>query len=486
MKVIVKVNHEFQYGLLEIIKPFFPNEEIIFTDDETDSWKIREDVFIKSVTETDKEKTIIRSFITYKEVDETFIITSSNDENSIKTAIKKSLYITFVKLFNKSLPWGILTGIRPVKLVHNFFDDGLTDKEIIDALMRDYYVSEKKARLALDVALNNKRYIKKTRKNKVDIYIGIPFCPSRCYFCSFASNSLPKHKDMIRPYLTALEKEIKATAHYLKEKNITIETIYIGGGTPTSIEDEDFESLLDKVNEYWPIKDEFTCEAGRPDTITEEKLRIMKKSGVNRICINPQTMNDDTLKIIGRNHTAVQVIDSFYLARSFGFTNINMDIILGLPGEGVDHIKNTMERILKLGPENITLHTLSIKRSSRYHEYESITLNNEYIDEMMDYAIAALRSAGMKPYYLYKQKNTVENLENIGFSLENYECVYNILTVEEKQSIIAFGADASTKIVFEKENRIERQYNIKDLELYIERIDEQIEKKLNLLKQLYD
>jgi oxygen-independent coproporphyrinogen-3 oxidase len=273
----------------------------------------------------------------------------------------------------------------------------------------------------------------------------------------------------------------------MNKSALTVQTIYIGGGTPTSLDEVQLERLLCKTEELFGSEAlEFTCEAGRPDTITEGKLKAMKRHGVTRISINPQTMNDDTLERIGRAHNVEETVKSFEMARSLGFDNINMDIILGLPGENLQHLENTLEQIGELKPESLTVHTLAIKRASIIHENLSeAESTGSLAAEMMDKASEFALQQGFKPYYLYRQKHMAENLENVGFCKPGFECIYNIQIIEEKQTNIAFGADAITKVVFTDENRLERQGNIKDIKLYIARIEEQIQKKVQLLDNLY-
>jgi oxygen-independent coproporphyrinogen-3 oxidase len=270
-------------------------------------------------------------------------------------------------------------------------------------------------------------------------------------------------------------------------KGFRVQTIYIGGGTPTALNAQQLDRLIGCIGQSFGRGEiEFTCEAGRPDSITREKLEVLYNSRVGRISINPQTMNDDTLKCIGRAHNAQQVLESFRLARNAGFNNINMDIILGLPGETMIHLVRTLEDIKKLDPESVTVHTMALKRASVYNErlVNGILSDEENVSQMMEYTKNFLRDMGMKPYYLYRQKHMVQNLENVGFSKKGFECIYNIQIMEERQTNIAFGADAVTKIVINHENRIERQHNIKDVKLYIENVETMISKKINILDQL--
>ena len=351
---------------------------------------------------------------------------------------------------------------------------------------------EEKAKLCIDVAKFEEKFVNKDR-NKIAIYIGMAFCPTRCLYCSFASNPISGNKKLVRPYLDALSKEISKIKEYVDYKNLEIETVYFGGGTPTSVSNEEFEEIMNKVYNSF-VKDknivEFTVECGRPDSITEEKLKIMKKYEVSRISINPQTMNDETLKLIGRNHSSEDVKEKFNMARALGFKDINMDMIIGLPGEGLENAKITAEEIKNLKPDSLTVHGLSLKRGSRL--YENFILkkglgikSQDEISKMYEESKELAKDLGLIPYYMYRQKNMVGNMENLGYAKEGKECIYNMQMIEDKQIIIALGADAVSKVVFLEENRIERFPNVKDVREYINRIDEMIEGKINLLDTLY-
>ncbi|MEA4847726.1 MAG: coproporphyrinogen dehydrogenase HemZ, partial [Clostridiaceae bacterium] len=406
---------------------------------------------------------------------------------ALKHLVKKSMYKLLASVFGREYPWGILTGIRPVKIVHELMNNGVPAADIPDRLAGEYLMSGDRAGLAVEIAGIERPFIYPYNNKQISIYIGIPFCPSRCSYCSFTSNSISMYGEYVEPYMEGLMKEIRRVAEFLNNKGFKVQTIYIGGGTPTALDPQQLEGLMKCISQsFGRHETEFTCEAGRPDSITEEKLRVLYENNVGRISINPQTMNDSTLKRIGRAHDAGQVAESFSLARSIGFDNINMDIILGLPGETMVQVVRSLEEIKKLDPESVTVHTLALKRASVYNEsYIKGSLpDDENVSQMMEYTKGFLRDMCMHPYYLYRQKHMAQNLENIGFSKEGFECIYNMQIIEEKQTIVAFGADAVTKIVINSENRIERQHNIKDLKLYIENIEAMISKKLDILKQI--
>jgi oxygen-independent coproporphyrinogen-3 oxidase len=371
--------------------------------------------------------------------------------------------------------------------VHELISSGLSEADITCKLVEEYFISEDRAKLAVEIAAVERPFVYPPDEKSVSIYIGIPFCPSRCHYCSFTSNSISTYNAYVEPYLTSLEEEIGRVSEYLDNKGYHVQTIYIGGGTPTALNAQQLERLLKCIGKCFGRQAaEFTCEAGRPDSITEEKLQVLFENNVGRISINPQTMNDATLKCIGRAHTAGQVYHSFSLARKIGFNNINMDLILGLPGENMEQLARTLEEVKRLGPESVTVHTMTLKRASLYSEgfMKGAMPDEEIVSQMMEYSKDFLRGMGMHPYYLYRQKHMLQNLENIGFSKKGFECIYNMQMIEDKQTIVAFGADAVTKIVTGSGNRIERQHNIKDVKLYIEKREEMINSKLDILEQL--
>lgn len=387
------------------------------------------------------------------------------------------------KVTGKQLPYGSLTGVRPVKLAMNCINEGLSKNETISLLVRATAMNEEKAGLLYDVAKVEIPYIKPDPKS-IHLYIGIPFCASRCLYCSFTSYPTERFKSLIPGYIETLEKEIRHVGQMVKTNNLKVQSVYIGGGTPTALDTYSLTKILELTNECFDIKNkEFTVEAGRPDTITEEKLLILKNNNITRISINPQTMNSSTLKAIGRNHTPEEIEDKFKMAREIGFDNINMDIIAGLPNEDEAMFGYTLERIEEMAPESFTVHTMAVKRASKLHEnINAYRLTDDRIVEAMtETARQSAKRMGMRPYYLYRQKNILANLENTGYSKPGLECLYNIHTMEEVQTIIAMGAGAITKYVTSEGKKIERTYNVKEVAQYIERIDEMLERKNSLL-----
>ena len=387
---------------------------------------------------------------------------------------KLCVYQAFSKLLDKNLPWGSLTGIRPTSLAYDLMKEGVESYMIKNTLMKNFLVSEEKARL-VEIVIKNQNCIIRN-DNLIDLYINIPICPSRCSYCSFISSVKDKIVDKIPSYIDCLIKEIRATKQLICEKALIVRTIYIGGGTPTCISDKDMERLLAELS--YPVN-EFTVESGRPETITEEKLKIFKKYGVTRICINPQTFVQKTLKLIGRKHTISDILNAYKLALKYGFV-VNMDLIAGLPGETFSNFKKSLEKTLEMYPENITIHTLSVKNGS------SLALDNynnedtSEIEKMVRFANEKLTSNGYKPYYLYRQKNQLKGLENVGYYRDNHICIFNVDSMEETNTVLACGANAISKRIFSMENRIERCPNVKFIEDYIQRVDEMIERKKQL------
>jgi oxygen-independent coproporphyrinogen-3 oxidase len=401
-----------------------------------------------------------------------------DEKKEVKRFIKTSIYNMLSDYTGVKCSWGILTGIRPAKNVNELWEKGATDDEVRDILTNKYLATMDKVNLAIEVAYAEQKILRTNDGKKASIYIGIPFCPTRCLYCSFTSFSLSQYGDKVDAYMRALIKEIKYVADY--SKRYELESIYIGGGTPTALNEVQLELLLSTLQHYFDLSSikEFTVEAGRPDTITEEKLKIMKKYNVGRLSINPQTMNQKTLDIIGRQHTVEDIKNIFGIARAIGHNNINMDIILGLPGETPMDVENTMSEIAKLNPENVTVHTLAVKRASRLKEtiegYEFI--DTDSMEKMLDITSYYAKNMGLYPYYMYRQRNMVGNFENIGYCKPETECIYNIQIMEEKQTILSAGAGSTTKIVYEQ-GKIDRIFNVKSLEDYINRIDEMIDRK---------
>ena len=409
-----------------------------------------------------------------------------SDHSATKNVIKKLFYQMLVGRTGHELPWGSLTGIRPTKIALSRLEDGWKEDDIRRFMKETYMTSDEKINLSVEIAAREKHLMEPINYDSgYSLYVGIPFCPTTCLYCSFTSYPISKWKGRTGLYLEALFKELEYTAEKMKGR--LLDTIYFGGGTPTSLPAEDIDAILCKLEQLFDTKNvlEFTVEAGRPDSITEEKLKVLASHGISRISINPQTMNQKTLDLIGRRHTVENVKEKFHMARELGFDNINMDLIMGLPGEDLDDVKHTLEEIEALKPDSLTVHSLAIKRAARLNmfkeEYADLKISNT--PEMIALSEACARRMGMEPYYLYRQKNMAGNFENVGYSLPGKACLYNILIMEELATIVACGAGTTTKVVFPSENRRERCENVKEVEQYISRIDEMIGRKEKILNE---
>lgn len=409
-------------------------------------------------------------------------------ENNPKNAYKRALYHVLCEKWDRKLDWGILSGIRPTKLYaqeyQRFGSAELTNK----IFEQTYLLDPKKIAVLQSVYLWQEELLKDIQSDNYSIYVSVPFCPSKCNYCTFFSNDVAKKSKWIQPYLNALDTELKMVLQSDWVSQRKADTLYIGGGTPSSLTADELDSFLHCLNRYIKLQSlkEITFEAGRPDTIDREKLLILKKYGIDRISINPQTMIDQTLTKIGRNHTAQQIIDAYHLARSMNFNNINMDIILGLENENVQDIEYTLTELLRLDPDSITVHSLALKKASdltKQISSESIARQYQEVYAMMGKVYERMQTS-YKPYYLYRQKNIMGGQENIGFAKDNKSSLYNILIIEEYQNILSFGPGAISRFVYPKENRIERIANTKSLENYVEKIEEWASRKIAMFHEL--
>ncbi|MEE0867945.1 MAG: coproporphyrinogen dehydrogenase HemZ [Clostridia bacterium] len=397
--------------------------------------------------------------------------------------IKKAVFRACKRLSNMPTPWGVSTGIRPAKTARMLLDENAADDEILSFMREELWVSDEKARLSLAVAKQEKKILDNRLNDGVSLYIGVPFCPTRCAYCSFISQATKHNEKYIEPYVSALLLEIEAVGKLAEEYGFKAETIYFGGGTPTVLSPSALDRVIKQVKKCFDISKlrEFTVEAGRPDTFSEEMLDMLYENKVQRISINPQTMNQKTLDLIGRKHTTEETIQAFEMAKKYNFS-INADLIAGLPEETVKDFEYTLNELLKLSPDAVTVHTMYLKRAARLiDDFEKYRFTSQGAS-MMQYANEKLTECGFNPYYMYKQRNTLGNLENVAFCRENHECLYNIYIMEEIHTVLAMGGGASTKMV--KGDKIERIFNPKDACDYIKRIDEIIEKKREGLKFL--
>ncbi|NMA95535.1 MAG: coproporphyrinogen dehydrogenase HemZ [Clostridiales bacterium] len=485
-------NASFAHEIFELLKAFMPDKQVIVVED-------KNDVKYSSLTITVdcKDSHIDAKLWDKRNIIDTNIelledILAQTDRllrtRYEKNAAKRCVYGLISRLLEKDLDWGILTGIRPTKIVNELLDERrYTNEDIIKILDREYKLSESKSNLLIDTVSQQRDILAGNSDDMISLYIHIPFCTTRCLYCSFPSDTIARCEDVLDAYIAALLYEWDSVLPKLLNKGFSVQTLYIGGGTPTALPIHNLRQLLKGIDTIAkPNLEEYTVEAGRPDSLTVEKLKLLKEYGVGRISINPQTMNEGTLKTIGRAHTPKDIKLCFEAARRIGFDSINMDVIVGLPGEGLREIENTMRQIFNLSPDNLTVHTLAIKRGSPLRdrlsdfEFAKETLAEEMLNECDKWA----QKMGMRPYYLYRQKYILGNLENIGYAKPHKRCLYNIQMMEEKQTIFGFGAGGMSKIFFSSNNRIERVANVKDYRQYIYRVDEMIQRKLNMIDQM--
>jgi len=490
--ICIQVNSVmFAYDMYHITKAFCPGEEIVQS--------VKEDC--ENMVEITIEESILR--ISNKEVSEI------EDRKLKKRYVNLKVYEWLSKVTGKELSWGIMTGVRPTKPMMNLMEEGLSDEEVVTWMQKNYRVTDEKAHLGLKVAKKEKELLEQLDyKDGYSLYVGIPFCPSICSYCSFSSYPLAQWKNRVDEYLDAVCKELTFIAKKSKEKKLN--TIYIGGGTPTTLEPDQLDRLLTHLKTQFSFADlkEITVEAGRPDSITREKLEVLKAHNIGRISINPQTMQQKTLDAIGRKHTVEDIRRVYRIARELGFDNINMDLIAGLPGETAEDMRDTLMQIKEMAPDSLTVHALAMKRASRMTQEQKHAKQSgdataeqsrqeeaqiaETLSCMIELAGDFASQMDLEPYYLYRQKNIAGNFENVGYAKVDKAGIYNILIMEEKQSIVAVGAGASTKIVVPDDKviidpktgnskKIVRSENVKDVEQYISRIDEMIERKGELL-----
>lgn len=479
--ILVQLNKEdFSYDIHSLVKAFFPSENVSVC---AVPKKLPEPVSIQiNVTYHPDSIELVMTEKAVRETDRLCFAADYADRRNTKNLLKQNLYKMLSAYTEKTLPWGTLTGVRPVKIPLTMLRQG-EDAASITAYMKDTYgTSENKINLSIRIAQRELKLLERLDYEKgYSLYIGIPFCPSTCLYCSFTSYPLSAWKDRIDSYLDALEKEIEYTAGQFAGRPLNC--IYIGGGTPTTLLPHQLDRLLTALERSFDFSSllEFSAEAGRPDSIDREKLETLRAHGVSRISVNPQTMKQETLELIGRKHTVEQTVESFYLARSLGFDNINMDLIMGLPQETLDDVRNTMNEIRVLAPDSVTVHSLALKRAARLQmqkeDYAGLKIVNT--QEHLDTAADACARMGMSPYYLYRQKNMAGNFENTGYAKEGKAGIYNILIMEEVQTIAALGAGSISKRVYPDGN-VKRCENVKDVALYIQKIDEMIERKRKL------
>lgn len=485
---IICKSEAYTYNVYHIVKAFFPSEEVIGRVEEKASHYVMvqlpdaEEIVIGNI---DKNTEVFLKPV-YEEQPQ------AGEGKDIKYRIDARLYHELKRITGRTLAWGILTGVRPTKIAMEKAEEGWTKEQFVPWFQQDCLVSRKKAELSWEIARREQALLQSLDcEEGYSLYIGIPFCPTVCTYCSFSSGALADWADRVEDYLAALTKELI----YIAEKSVKkrLNTIYIGGGTPTTLTASQLERLLECIDTHFSREYllEYTVEAGRPDSITRDRLEVLRKHGITRLSVNPQSMQQKTLDTIGRKHRVEEVPEAFCLARRMGFDNINMDLIAGLPGEDAKDMEDTLRQIRELLPDSLTVHSLAIKRAAKM-EWADLKTDADKISrtlsEMVRMSSDAASQMGMTPYYLYRQKNIAGNFENVGYAKVDKAGIYNILIMEEKQSIIAAGAGASTKIVLKepipvpgskkrKMTHLIRVENVKAIDAYIDRIDEMIERK---------
>ncbi len=406
------------------------------------------------------------------------VVGGLEEKRMFKRAVKTSLFLLMREITGETPPWGSLTGIRPTRLLYEARAAGMDEREAERWLCDTFYVEPSRAKLLSDI-LEMQRGLIERGDDEYDVYIGIPFCVTRCAYCSFLSGEIGDGK-LVEPYLAALGREMEGAAALMREAGMKVRACYMGGGTPTALTSDQLARTLDRALSLFPGAREWTVEGGRPDTIDRAKLQVLFERSIRRISVNPQTFSDETLRLIGRAHTSEDTLNAYGLARAGGF-EVNMDLIAALPGEDLLDFERTLEAVIRLDPESVTVHTLAIKRSSKLHERGYAQADAGMAGEMVAKARAMLTGSGYHPYYLYRQKYMAGNLENVGYAKRGAACVYNIDIMEETAPILALGAGAITKWLFPRERRIERAPNVKNIEQYIARVDEMVQRKTALI-----
>lgn len=488
--------NDFKYELEAVCKLFFPVEpfNFIFADSETAPTQPEGDYcFITRII--GKSNTLLTVYasvggVKHSESEKLSNLTA-DFEDDCEFRLGRIMYRCLCKVTGITPKWGILTGVRPVKLVNKLIKAGYTEPEIYERMKTEYLVSDEKIAVAYKTAKNQEEIMSAVGERSFSLYVSIPFCPTRCAYCSFVSQTVSSFKKLMPEYVKKLCEEIRYTASLVKDKGFTLDTVYFGGGTPTSIEAGDLDKIMKTIADCFDLSHlrEYTVEAGRPDTINDDKLRVIKENGGTRVSINPQTMNDNVLEAIGRKHTVSEFLDSFSLARRTGFDCVNVDLIAGLPTDTINSFKHSVESIIALQPENITIHALSIKRAADLMQ-DQRNVSSALASDMIDYATARLTETGYQPYYLYRQKNQLGNQENIGWTKQGKASVYNITIMEEVQTIIAVGAGGSTKLVDLKNHELERFFNPKYPLEYLKHFYDMViprkEKAIALLGEMFN
>lgn len=475
MNLYVK-NHNFHFELENLTRLFFPNEKITVIRDFSEP----QPPYI--YTEVSDKITISVNIGSFNK-SETAVKKLTDDDNELVSA--QLLYKLLCDFTGLTQPWGILTGVRPVKLLRRLAEES-NEEQAVKKFEKDFFVSNEKIALSRETEHNERKILELSKPESFSLYVGIPFCPSRCSYCSFVMASIERAEKLIEPYTKLLCEEIKQTAEIANKLGLRLETVYFGGGTPTTLSAEQLDTVLGTVNKSFDMSTcrEFTVEAGRPDTIDIAKLFALKENKIDRISINPQTVNDEVLKTIGRKHTAQQFFDAFELVRKCGFDNINTDLIAGLPTDTPESFKNSLDSIVRLNAECITVHTLCMKRASRLTT-EGVTLDLQQARdarEMLAYTQNILGQNEYIPYYMYRQSRMVGNLENVGWSKRGFESLYNVYVMDETHTILACGSGGVTKLKRNNPDYLERIFNFKYPYEYIDRFDELIQRKSGIMQ----
>lgn len=478
----------FRYELEKLCLTFLPFEKFEFLDD-LSMINTQKNRMVAIIKENNSELSLsVELKIDMLSEKRDNKLNAGSSKTDIERALAVMLFDCFLKVTNYRSPWGILTGVRPAKLMGRLINT-LGKEKAVNYFKNELLVSDKKTNLCLDTYISEEHIIEKSEADSFSLYVSIPFCPSRCAYCSFVSHSVDGAKKLIPQYVDLLIKEIKYTAEIVNRLGLKLLTVYIGGGTPTTLSAEQLTLIMNTIKDNFDLSNilEYTVEAGRPDTVTKEKLVAIKTSGATRISINPQTMNDDVLEKIGRRHTAKQMKEAFLLAREIGFDNINTDLIAGLEGDNLESFKASVDEIIALNPENVTVHSLSMKRASNLSKlnYQFLAKEGEEAAGMVDYALNKLTMSGIYPYYMYRQSKTIGNLENVGYSKVGYEGLYNVYIMDETHSIIGCGASAVTKLRVPNGNNIERIFNFKYPYEFISNFSEMLERKKGIA-EFYD
>lgn len=478
---VLLVGHTLKYEIECILKIFMPMQKFAFYYDKAAISETTHELAVLTLIQQ-ADQTLFSVFVSYRGKQQQKTVqcarcTPEADKSFCEYQFSTMLYQILSEITGLRSPWGLLTGIRPIKKLQPLLRAGNSKEKIIQMLSERYWVSPEKLELVYQTAMVQEPLLTRTPKRTVSLYVSIPFCPTRCSYCSFVSHSVEQARSLIPDYVKYLCRELAVWGDLVQSLGLTIDTVYFGGGTPTAISTDQLEQVLEAVETHFDLSylREYCVEAGRPDTITLEKMQMLRAHHVNRISVNPQTMQDAVLETIGRKHTTAQTVEAFRIARMAGFDNINMDLIAGLPGDTPEGFHDTLDQILGLQPDSITVHALTLKRAANLFATGATQVHNP-VAQMVEESIHRLPTNGYAPYYMYRQKNTIDNQENVGYARPGKESLYNILIMDETQCIIGAGCGASTKIV-EPSGKITRIHNYKFPYEYVRQFNQMMEKK---------